>query len=236
MFERLVRSRPGTVGSLSQTALSLALHAAAGYAAIHAAVESGASPIAARDVGAMVLLDPPEPPPPPSAPIPPPSGAMVPASRPPLGFQTVPPPVAIPTDIPPVTLAERFNAADFSGRGVEGGVAGGIPGSTRPAPVQQEVYLEAQVEVPVRVMHIPTPHYPDVLREAGVAGRLVVEFIVDTAGRAEAGSWRVMRMTNPAFVEPAREAILQGVFRPARIGGRAVRQLVRQVISYAIKP
>jgi hypothetical protein len=45
-----------------------------------------------------------------------------------------------------------------------------------------------------------------------------------------------MRMTNPAFVEPAREAILQGVFRPARIGGRAVRQLVRQVISYAIKP
>jgi hypothetical protein len=42
----------------------------------------------------------------------------------------------------------------------------------------------------------------------------------------------VLRSTNKAFEEPAREAIMKGVFKPARIRGKAVRQLVQQKISF----
>jgi outer membrane biosynthesis protein TonB len=44
----------------------------------------------------------------------------------------------------------------------------------------------------------------------------------------------VLRSTNKAFEEPAREAIMKAVFRPARIRGQAVRQLVQQAITFNI--
>ena len=37
---------------------------------------------------------------------------------------------------------------------------------------------------------------------------------------------------NPAFDEPAREAIVKGVFKPAKFKGAPVRQLVQQAISF----
>jgi TonB family protein len=61
-----------------------------------------------------------------------------------------------------------------------------------------------------------------------------VQYVVDTLGRAEPSSFRVLRSTNKAFEDPAREAILAGRFKPARIRGQAVRQLVQQRISFNI--
>jgi hypothetical protein len=43
-----------------------------------------------------------------------------------------------------------------------------------------------------------------------------------------------MKSTNKQFEEPAREAIMKGVFKPARIKGQAVRQLVQQRIAFNI--
>jgi len=42
------------------------------------------------------------------------------------GFQTVVAPTEIPSNIPPVNLQEKFNPKDYSGVGVEGGVAAGV--------------------------------------------------------------------------------------------------------------
>jgi len=53
-------------------------------------------------------------------------------------------------------------------------------------------------------------------------------------GKAEMDQFKVLRSTNKAFEEPAREAISKGVFKPARIKGQAVRQLVQQRISFNI--
>ena len=90
----------------------------------------------------MVFLKPPPPPPPPPPEAPPPD-AIVTANPPPQGFQTVIPPTDIPKEIPPVDLNQKFNAADFSGKGVEGGVAAGVVGGTGPVDTQAETYLEA---------------------------------------------------------------------------------------------
>ena len=49
----------------------------------------------------------------------------------------------------------------------------------------------------------PLPVYPDLLRQAGVQGRVVLEAVVDTTGRVLAASILVVSRTNPGFVAPA---------------------------------
>jgi protein TonB len=142
-------------------------------------------------------------------------------------------PTDIPKDIPPIDLNEKpFDPKDFTGKGVEGGIAAGIVGGT--GPVSGEVFLEAQLDDPVQPISIPTPRYPPVLQSAGIAGSVDLQYIVDTTGHAEANSFKVMKSTHPAFAEPAKEAIAKGVFKPAKFKGQPVRQLVQQRISFKV--
>jgi protein TonB len=231
MFETLIESKPKKVRTFKQSVFSLILHIVLGYGAIRATAGAAETMKAILQDTSMVFLKPPEPPPPPPPETPPPE-AIVTANPPPLGFQTVMPPTEIPKEIPPVNLNERFNAADFSGKGVEGGLATGVAGGT--GPVTGETFLEAQVDDPVAPINIPKPRYPPVLQSAGLSGRVEVNYVVDTLGHAEPNSWKVLKSTNKAFEEPAREAIMKGVFKPARIKGQAVRQLVQQAITFNI--
>lgn len=233
MFENLIESSPKRFNSWSQTLLSMALHAVIIFAAVKATTGAAEQLREILQDTTMVFLKPPEPPPPPEN-VPPPPDAIVTANPPPQGFQTVVPPDNIPKEIPPVNLNERFNAADFSGKGVEGGLATGIVGGTGPVTVIAETYLEAEVDDPVAILSAPKPRYPPVMQSAGIAGRVEVQYVVDTTGHAEPSSWKVLRSSNKAFEEPAREAIMKAVFKPARIRGSAVRQLVQQAISFTI--
>jgi protein TonB len=230
MFETLIESKPKKTRTLKQSVTSLILHLVLGYGAIKATAGAAETMKAIlQDTTKFILTQPPPPPPPPETP---PPEAIVTANPPPLGFQTVMPPTEIPKEIPPVNLNERFNAADFSGKGVEGGISTGVAGGT--GPVTGETFLEAQVDDPVAPVNIPKPRYPPVLQQAGVSGRVEVTYVVDTLGHAEPASWKVLRSTNKLFEEPAREAIMKGVFKPARIKGAAVRQLVQQAITFNI--
>ncbi len=144
------------------------------------------------------------------------------------GFQTVLAPTEVPSSIPPVNLQERFNPQDYTGTGVEGGVASGV------VPTAGDVYLEAIVEEKPSVLSAPHPGYPDLLRQAGIQGRVVLRAIIDTAGRAEPSSIRIMQSPNPEFDPPSRDWLLHALFRPARVHGRAVRVLVEVPLDYRI--
>jgi TonB family protein len=72
------------------------------------------------------------------------------------------------------------------------------------------------------------------MQQAGISGSVDVQYVVDITGHAEPSSWKVLKSTNKAFEEPAREAIMKAVFKPAKIRGQAVRQLVQQRISFNI--
>jgi periplasmic protein TonB len=231
MFENLIESKPKRQKTTKQVIMSAILHVALGYGAIIATANAAEQIKAINADTTMVFLKPPEPPPPPPPETPPPE-AIVTANPPPLGFQTVMPPTEIPKDIPPVNLNERFNAADFSGKGVEGGIATGVVGGS--GPVTGETFLQEQVDDPVQPINIPKPRYPPVLQQAGVSGSVDVQYVVDTLGHAEPRSWTVLKSTNAQFEAPAREAIMKGVFKPARIKGAAVRQLVQQSIKFNI--
>ena len=80
----------------------------------------------------------------------------------------------------------------------------------------------------------PPPRYPDLLREAGIEGHVLVRAIVDTLGRAEPGSIHAVASTHSGFEAAAVACVRQARFRPARVGGRAVRVLVEIPVDFRI--
>ncbi|MFL5381220.1 MAG: TonB family protein [Longimicrobiaceae bacterium] len=66
-------------------------------------------------------------------------------------------------------------------------------------------------------------HYPAALRDAGVAGSVLVSFDVSPTGAVELDRIEVQLTTDPAFEEPALAIVRTLRFRPARLGGGAVK-------------
>ena len=60
----------------------------------------------------------------------------------------------------------------------------------------------------------PIPKYPPLLREIGLSSRVVLQFIVDTTGRVDSASIRVIESTHDGFEPPARESVAAAVFHP----------------------
>lgn len=144
------------------------------------------------------------------------------------GFQTVIAPDVIPTNIPPVNLSEKFDPKDYSGTGVEGGLASGM------VPTGNELFMEAIVEEKPSVLSGPQLVYPEMLRQAGIQGRVMVQAIIDTTGRAELNSVKILQSPNPGFDQSAKNYVLKALFRPARVHGRAVRVLINIPIDFKI--
>jgi protein TonB len=96
-------------------------------------------------------------------------------------------------------------------------------------------YSEAQVEREVqRLPGSPAPRYPESLRSAGISGDVLMRFIVGTNGRVESNSIEIVSSPNPAFAEAVRTSLLNSRFRPAEVGGHAVRQLVEQSFTFKL--
>ena len=144
------------------------------------------------------------------------------------GFQTIVAPTDIPTNIPPVNLQEHFDPKDFSGIGVEGGVASGI------VPTGDVFSVDVVQEKPERLAGPPLV-YPPLLQQAGIEGTVMVQAIIDTMGRVEPNSIKITQTANPGFNESAKTVVLKSLFRPARVYGKAVRVLIQIPILYSIK-
>ena len=229
MFDNLIESKPKKSKSGRQMVLSMVFHTlivAGGVWATRGAAETVKRILADTT---MVFLEPPKDTPPP--PDQPPPEAVVSANPPPQGFQTVMPPDVIPTEIPPVDLNQRFDAKDFTGKGVEGGIAAGITGGTGPVDNAQ-VFMEGQVDdIPTIVTSGPM-RYPEVLKAAGIAGKVVVQFVVDTTGHVDPNSFKLISAPHPAFANSAKELVTKSVFRPGKMRGQAVAVLVQQSINF----
>ena len=139
--------------------------------------------------------------------------------------------------IPPVDVAlDAFTragaAADAlaAGRVVEGMGGSGMQRGGVYGPGDR--YVEKPV---VAAPGSAQPRYPEMLRQAGVEGAVEVEFVVDTLGRAEPGSLRILRSDHELFAAAVRSALPAMRFLPAEAGGRRVRQLVRQPFSFAVR-
>jgi protein TonB len=237
VFENLIESKPKKERTLGQSIMSVVLHVVLILVAVKATqgVAETAADLVQQETSFIL---PPEPPPPPPPETPPPD-AVVTNNPPPQGFQTIVPPRDLPTEIPPVNLNEKFDARDFSGRGVAGGVATGVIGGTGPvitdAVVAGETYTQDEVDDPVQPLSGPQPAYPSVMRDVGIEGVVRLRFVVSAAGRVESSSIQVVSSTNKAFEQPAIDAIKRWTFKPAKMRGTSVRQLVEQNIRFSLQ-
>jgi protein TonB len=233
VFDTLIESKPkkkGLKGFFTSSFMSTVVHTVLIYGAVSATMK-GAEVFqeAAPDTMMIFIEEQPDEP----DPVEPPPPQLATLNPPPKGFQTLTAPVEIPTEIPPVNLNERFDPRDYSGQGVEGGIAVGVEGGTGPVDLEQ-VFIEAAVDEPPIRLSGPPPQYPPLLRDAGIEGTVILEFVVGVDGHPEEESLRVIESSNRAFERAARNAVLGSVYRPGRMRGSAVRVLVRQPINFTI--
>jgi protein TonB len=98
----------------------------------------------------------------------------------------------------------------------------------------------SMIDPPVYVSG-PSLAYPAAMRRKGIEGRVVIKLIVDTLGRADAKSIRVVSATDAGFIDAAIAAALEMKFRPARMkapprfAGRAVRMLVNVPVDFHLR-
>ena len=134
----------------------------------------------------------------------------------------------IPRVIPPPGTAP-FDPSSFLGFGTAVVAAAPDTAGRRVA-----VYSDRVVDEPPVLVSRPALVYPQMLREAGIGGGVVVEAVIDTAGHAERASIRVISASHPLFAQPAMDLVAGALFRPGRLDGRAVRVRVRLPINFRV--
>jgi protein TonB len=77
--------------------------------------------------------------------------------------------------------------------------------------------------------------YPDQLRDAGVTGETVLQFVIDENGRVEAGSVEIVSSSDDAFAAAARRIVSSMRFTPARSGGRTVRVTTTLPVRWTVE-
>jgi len=88
--------------------------------------------------------------------------------------------------------------------------------------------------VAVRDPTSAVPAYPRLLERQGIEGMAVVRFVVDSTGRADVETFRIIETNHPLFGAAVREALPGMKFHPATVGPRKVRQMVEIPFGFQI--
>ena len=134
---------------------------------------------------------------------------------------------AVDLSVAPITDATEFarGVATGPGRSDDRGLAGS------PGGVLEERYVDR----PPHILGTPMqPMFPTSLRERGIGGRVSVQFVIDTLGRAEMSGVRVVEATNPLFAQSVRAVLPRYRFSPGEAGGHKVRTLVQLPFDFTL--
>ncbi|HVB32690.1 MAG TPA: energy transducer TonB [Gemmatimonadaceae bacterium] len=234
MFNNLIESKAKRQKTAGGMFMSLVVHTVLISAAVYGTLQAGQKfdKPKAEKVD-FVKVEKKEAPPPEKKAPPPPD--VVAAPPPPKGFQVLTAPIKIPDVLPKIDLSKSVtNENDFTGKGVAGGIAKGVVGGTAP-PNESNTFFAFQVEKQVDMApgNAP-PHYPDMLRSANIEGEVIASFVVDTNGRADMSTFKVIKTTHELFSQAVKNALQNYRFYPAEIGGRKVKQLVQQPFQFSL--
>jgi TonB family protein len=229
MFDELMESQPRRARSIPQTLASIVAHTvviAVSIQLTRAVAHDAVKPIPEQEMLLTRASAPPVAPAPAS-----PSHSAV-AAPPALALPAAP--ITVPTAIPPVATGP---AVDLRRLGFDR-APGGIPEARHDdlGGDSLAVITRAMADVPAQYLDGPTPVYPPALRQVGVTGTVTLQYVVAADGKVEPASVEVVDSSNSGFNAAAIRAILDAHFRPARLRGRAVRQLVQQVIRFTLAP
>ncbi len=237
MFTNLIESKAKRQKRFGGSMVSLVMHVLMGVGLVILTKNAGvANEDNVQEKAEFVEVKKDEPPPEPEKPPPPPPDAVA-APPTPKGFQVLQPPIDIPDVIPDIDLSQKItDEADFTGKGVAGGIGAGDPTIKTAPPVvaQDQPYFDYQVEKPAMAQPGVTPAYPEMLRTAGVEGTVLVMFVVDTTGRADMSTFKVLKTDNELFSIAVKNALARMRFLPAEVGGKKVKQLVQQPYGFTL--
>src|SRR2546423_2846056 len=191
MFNQLIESKAQKQKMAGGTVFSIVLHTVLIAGAVYATARAGVKDEKSKAEKIQFVEMKKEPPKVPDKP-PPPKEVIV-KPPPPKGFQVLRAPVKIDIKIPEIDLSKAItNESDFSGKGVKGGTGSGIVGGT--GPVTNQTYFEFQVEKPAEMLQdSPKPKYPSVLESSGIAGEVQAQFVVNSSGKADMDSFKVLK-------------------------------------------
>jgi hypothetical protein len=114
-------------------------------------------------------------------------------------------------------------------------------GPQQPPPPQPEVLLDDSTftvlevdSAAARYEDSAAPPYPPTMLKRRIEGNVIAQYVVDTTGRADVGSFTVLSATNKDFAESVRSTLPQMRFKAAMMGTVKVRQLVQQMFTFKI--
>ena len=116
------------------------------------------------------------------------------------------------------------------------GARGQLPVGPPSPYIPDTAFSVLEVDEMVRYEASAAPIYPSDLMATGTEGLVQAMYVVDTAGTVDTTTVRVMYSDDPRFTESVRVALGQMKFRPAKRGGKTVRQLVEQKFRFKIVP
>jgi periplasmic protein TonB len=230
MLNQLLETKQVTTRKTGGTMVSVALHLAVIGVAIH--VTQRTLVAFERPTEVAVRRIPLEPKPP----IPVERPRQAPATAPvPFGHHVLVAPVDVPLDIPPVDLSvPATDVRDWIPVGQSGGRHDGDSTATGPIVADAPMTSFTVDKVAAALPGSASPAYPEMLKASGVEGHALVQFVVDTLGRAEPGSFTVLQSTHDAFGAAVRVTLPRMRFLPAESGGKKVRMLVQQQFAFAL--
>jgi protein TonB len=157
-------------------------------------------------------------------------------SAPRQGLPVIDVPLITPTHIPPIDLAQPNVTSDQLFLGGRSRVLSGTDSPGAPVSSADGVSDASAVDRAPRIAgRAPEPRYPATLRSAGIEGRVLAEFVVDTLGRAELGTLRFPELANPLFGDAVREALARYRFLPGEVAGRKVRTRVALPFDFRLQ-
>jgi len=96
----------------------------------------------------------------------------------------------------------------------------------------QEYEVDAHV---VPLMGSPQPRYPEDMRQQGISGCALAEFVVDSTGHAEIGTLRFLAFSRREFARAVADGLPRIRFAPAELRGQKVRQVVTQPFTFTVQ-
>ena len=231
MFTQLVESKPATSKGKGSTVLSFVAHYGLVLGVLYTSAEArivneGPRPEKIIFTQQNFEEQPKQAPPPEIVVAPPP--VKVPTA--------VTAPIEIPSTLPDIDLTyPPTDPSQFMGEKRGPAVEEGRGKSAEPAARPDNALFEYEVEKPVsQAPNSAVPAYPDILRQAGVEGSAIVSFVVDTTGRVDLTTFKVVHSTHELFSTAVRNALPRMRFIPAETSRGKVRQVVQQPFSFAI--
>ncbi len=152
--------------------------------------------------------------------------------RPVLPLPRIPTSGPVASVTPDLGNLSRLGQIDFRAAEQIGGAS--VLGDATAPPAGQPWTADAVERVAV-VVAAPEPRYPDRLRDAGVSGRVVARFIIDTTGRIEPASVAIVESSHDLFERAVRDVLPRMRFQPASVGNRRVRMLVEMPFEFRVR-